>query len=44
MHKECRRMRRDSEPVDSLLPLTLQINIMTLQVKQTDQKPDPLFD
>jgi hypothetical protein len=29
--------------VDSLLPLTLQTNIMTLQLKQTDQEPEPLF-
>lgn len=36
-------MCRVGEPVDSLLPLTLQTNIMTLQFKQTDQEPEPLF-
>jgi hypothetical protein len=43
MHKEGRRMCRVREPVDSLLPLTLQTNIVTLQLKQTDQEPDPLY-
>ena len=36
-------MCRVGEPVDSLLPLTLRINIMTLQLKQTDQEPEPRF-
>src|ERR1039457_6658523 len=43
IHKEGRRMCRVGKPVDSLLPLTLQTNIMTLQLKQTDQEPEPLF-
>ena len=36
-------MCRVGEPVDSLLPLTLRINIMTRQFKQTAQQPKPLF-
>jgi len=36
-------MCRVGEPVDSLLPLTLRINIMTLQFKQTAQEPKPFF-
>lgn len=36
-------MCRVGGPVDSLLPLTLQTNIMTLQLKQTDQEPEPRF-
>ena len=36
-------MCRVGEPVDSLLSLTLQINIMTLQFEQTAQQPKPLF-
>lgn len=36
-------MCRVGEPVDSLLSLTLQINIMSIQSKQIVQEPKPLF-
>ena len=36
-------MCRVREPTDGLLPLTLPTNIMALQLKQTDQEPEPLF-
>ena len=36
-------MCRVGQPVSSLLPLTLQTNIMILQLKQTDQEPEPLY-
>ena len=34
-------MCRVGEPVDGLLSLTLQINIMTLQFEQAAQQPKP---
>ena len=36
-------MSRIGETVSSLLPLTLQTNIVTLQTMQTDQQPGPLY-
>jgi hypothetical protein len=36
-------MSRIVEPVDGFLPLNLPTSIMALQIKLTDQEPEPLF-
>jgi hypothetical protein len=43
IHREGRRMGGAVKPVESLLPLALQTNIMPLQLKQAGQVTGPLF-